>query len=540
MEAPYSRTLFALLDEQALRYPQRIAALHGARSVSYAELARRSRQVAAGLSARGVRRGESVAILANNQIEWLEACFGASTVGAVVTPFSTWSTSVELTFLLVDSRAVFLIAIDRFGSQNFSETLRQLVPELAITPAGAPLRSAQFPHLRGIVMIGDKVAPGMVKYDEFTQIEPLSAPPPPGEGASAVDDGIILYTSGSSSRPKAVRMSHYAIIENGFNIGERQGLTPEDRVFVSVPLFWAYGAVNALPATLTHGATLVLQAKFDASEALELIEKHKCTSIYTLPAMTSALIRHPLFTRERTRSLRAGLTIGSPHDVLSAAQTLGAHEICNIYGASETYGNCCVTPHTWPLEERAISQGYPLPGVALRIVDEKTGAVLPAGEPGLVEVKGYVMPGYGGSSAEENAKAFTTDGHFRTGDTGRVMADGRFAFVGRTTEIIKRSGINVSPAEVEEILLKHPKIAQAGVTGTSDLDKGEIIVAFVVPLAGTVVTPEELEEHCKALASRYKVPDRIMILEALPVTVTGKLMRRKLREQAAILNSKKG
>jgi fatty-acyl-CoA synthase len=538
MKTPRSRTLFELLDEQAERSPDRAAVLHGGVAVSYGELARRSRQVAAALHARGVRRGERVAVLVYNRVEWVETCFGAAALGAVVVPLSTWSKPAELDFLLNDSEAVFLITVDRFGDQDFAEGMRGLIPELAMLKPGERLRSARFPHLRGIVVIGADPTAGATRYDDFTRIEPLASLPAPGAGASAADDGIILYTSGSSSRPKAVRLSQYGIIENGFNIGERQGLTPEDRVFVSVPLFWAYGAVNALPATLSHGATLVLQSKFEPREALELIETHRCTSIYTLPAVTSALIRDPAFSRGRTRSLRTGLTIGSPQDVLNAAVALGAHEICNIYGASETYGNCCVTQHDWPLEVRANCQGHPLPGVELRIVDEETGLQVAPGWPGLIEVRGYLMSGYGGASAAQNAHVFTKDRFFRTGDLGRLTTDGRLVFIGRTTEMIKRAGINVSPAEVEEVLLQHGKIAQAGVTGVPDPEKGEIIVAFVVPVEGASLTSAELEAHCKALASRYKVPDRINITAALPVTTTGKLMRRELRDCAVALLSK--
>jgi fatty-acyl-CoA synthase len=538
VKAPYSRTLYELLDEQASRYPDHAAAMHEARVIGYSELAQRSRQVAAALRSLGVRRGERVAILMNNRIEWLEACFGASALGAVAVPFSTWSKPAELDFLLGDSKAVLLITMDRFGDRNYAEGLCGLIAELATLRPGETLHSARFPHLRGIVVLGETATAGMARYDELTQVGPLEQLPAPGAGACAVDDGIILYTSGSSSRPKAVRMSQYGIIENGFNIGERQGLTPADRVLVAVPLFWAYGAVNALPAALTHGATLVLQSKFDPGEALDLIETHRCTSIYTLPAMTSALLRHPAFGRARTLSLRTGLTIGSPQDVIRAAEALGAREICNVYGTSETYGNCCVTAHDWPLEERANSQGHPLPGVEIRVVAEETGTPVAQGEPGLIEVRGYLTPGYDGSSADQNAKAFTNDGFFRTGDMGRLTADRRFVFIGRTTEMIKRAGINVSPAEVEEILLQFPKIAQAGVTGVPDPEKGEVIVAFVVPVSNSTCTPAEVEAHCRTLASRYKVPDRIIVCSMLPVTVTGKLMRRALRDQAIAVVSK--
>ena len=188
----------------------------------------------------------------------------------------------------------------------------------------------------------------------------------PGDGASAADDALILYTSGSSARPKAVRLQHYAIIENGFNIGERMGLGPEDRVLLAPPLFWAYGACNALPATLSHGAALVLQERFEAGEWIGLVERHRCTAAYTLPSITGAVLRHPEFAPERVASLRTGLMIGSPEEVRIAAERLGAAEICNIYGSTETYGNCCVTPHDWRLDRRMKGQGPPLPGMRLR------------------------------------------------------------------------------------------------------------------------------------------------------------------------------
>src|SRR4029077_14388981 len=153
----------------------------------------------------------------------------------------------------------------------------------------------------------------------------------------------------------------------------------------------------------------------------------------------------------------------------------------------ETYGNCCVTPCGWPLDRRMRSQGRPLPGVRLRIVDAKSGRVLPAGEPGAGEIHGYVTPGYAGASAAHNAAAFTPDGYFRTGDRGLVDANGDFQFVARDADIIKRAGINVSPAEIETLLLQHPAVAQAAVVGAAAGERGEAIVAFVVPMPGAEV-----------------------------------------------------
>ncbi len=180
-------------------------------------------------------------------------------------------------------------------------------------------------------------------------------------------------------------------------------------------------------------------------------------------------------------------------------------------------------------------QGPPLPGVRLRIVDPETGDAVPAGDTGALEVAGYVTPGYSGASAEHNATAFTVDGYFRTGDLGFVDAEGGFHFVASDSDIIKRAGINVSPAEIESLLLTHPAVAQAAVVGAAAGERGEAIVAFVVPKPAVEIDAAALFVHCRRLASSYKVPDHIEICAALPVTETGKLFRRALKEEARAL-----
>jgi fatty-acyl-CoA synthase len=532
MRVPFARTLHDLLAEQAERTPDAAAVICADSVTSYGELARRAAAVAAALRARGLRHGERVGLLMNNRTEFLEALFGASAAGAVVVPFSTWSTRQELDFLLADSGVRTLFSLTGFGRESFRDSLAALVPEAA---SGGAWRSARYPALRELVTIGDSAPPGWLDHAQMIADAPPLPALPPGEAAGASDDGIILYTSGSSSKPKAVRMTQGAIVENGFNIGERQGLVPGDRVLTAIPLFWAYGAVNALPATLTHGATLVLQSRFEPGEALDLIERHRCTSIYTLPAMTAALIRHPAFLPARTASLQKGLTIGAPQDVLQAATVLGAAHLANVYGSSETYGNCCVTPHDWPLEKRSLCQGPPLPGVRIRIVDAESGVVLGPKQPGLIEVIGYLTPGYSGSSAVHNEAMRSADGWYRSGDIGQLDVEGNLQFLGRSGEMIKRSGINVSPAEVEDALMQHPDVSQAGVVGVADAEKGELIIAFIVQKQGASLSTAELVAHCRSVASAYKVPDRIEIRDALPTTVTGKLLRRSLKDEAAAL-----
>ncbi|WP_378941651.1 class I adenylate-forming enzyme family protein [Mesorhizobium sp. ANAO-SY3R2] len=518
-----------MISEQADRFGDHLAIISQGRQVSYSKLHQRAQLLAAALAGKGIVRGDRIGVLIPNRIEWIELCLAASGAGATLVPFTTWSTRPELEFLLADSDIKMLFAAARFAERDFAADLAALLPQYSPDDP-----QSRFPTLREVVLIDAAEGHGFTDFADFARTELACVEPlPPRTAASAADDGLILYTSGSSATPKAVRLKQYGIVENGFNIGERQGLLPGDRVLVAPPLFWSYGSANALPATLSHGATLVLQEKFEPGEAMDLIETHRCTALYTLPGMTQAMLRHPDFNRSRLSSLRTGLTIGSESEVVAAAEGLGIAEICNIYGATETYGNCCVTWHHWPLAKRTACQGPPLPGNELRFVDLETGLPVAAGENGLVEVRGYVTVGYSGASAALTGAAITPDGYYRTGDVGRLDADGNFVFVGRNTEMIKRAGINISPAEVEEILLKHPAVTEAAVVGVADAARGECVVAFVVQSKPGAVTAADLRGYCRDVASKYKIPDHIEVCEALPTTATGKLQRRILKEIAA-------
>jgi fatty-acyl-CoA synthase len=519
MQAPFSRTLIELVREQAARLPEQTALVCPQGRFSYQDLADRAARVAGALNLRGVQRGDRVGLLTSNRVEWLDVCLGAGAIGAVVVPLSSWSTRAELKVLLQDAGLALLVAAARFGESDFEADL------LALADApGMPAPDK--------VWLLDGEASVFPDYAQQVADAPVLAALPPGAGPSAGDDVMVLYTSGSTSAPKAVPLRQFALIENGFNIGERQGLGAHDKVLLSAPLFWAFGGANALPATFTHGATLVLLEKFDAGLALQTIEAERCTALYTLPAMTAALVRHASYDVARLSSLRTGLTIGSAEDFLFAVDKLGARELCNIYGATETYGNCAVTWHHWPLARRAQCQGPALPGQSLRFVDEETGALVPDGTPGLTEVRGYITQGYCGASAGQNAKTFTDDGYYKTGDMGMRNAQGDFVFVGRVSEMIKRAGINVSPAEVEEVLRRHPSVQEAAVVGVPDAARGELIFAFVVPAADTAFDAQALMQHCGQQASKYKLPDHIEACAGLPLTVTGKLQRSELKKWA--------
>jgi fatty-acyl-CoA synthase len=525
MSSPDSRTIPGLLLELAHRTPNAPAVISHDEQLDYATVVARAGSVADYLQRVGTKSGDRVGLLCDNRAEWLAIFVGISALGATVVPFSTWSTTSELDFLVADSRVSLVFTLERIGGRLFAQDFVNLAA------------SGQHAALKRIVAIDATGKDGATARASVDAYDDVVDPNPRAQSlrthaANPEDILAVLYTSGSSNRPKAVPLLHGDAIINGFNIGERQGLATTDRVLIAIPLFWSYGAINALPATLSHGAAMVLQDRFEPGGALDLIEQHRCTALYTLPAMTNALLSHPSFRRERTASLRTGVTIGAPQDVVRAATELGVSDICNIYGSTETYGNCAVSPHEWPLEQRAKCQGLPLPGVTIRIRNGETGEIASSGLIGEIEVKGYITPGYDGLSATHNQATFTEDGFFRTGDLGSVGSDGALTYAGRHSEMIKRSGINVSPAEVEETLQRHPGIGLAGVTGVDDEARGEVIVAYVTLKSGKTFDELSLLEHCREQLSRYKIPDHLIVCDSMPLTVTGKLMRRELKTMA--------
>jgi fatty-acyl-CoA synthase len=344
----------------------------------------------------------------------------------------------------------------------------------------------------------------------------------------------VLYTSGSTARPKGVTLTHAGCLENGFHIGERQHLSGADRLWLAVPLFWSFAAANALMALLTHGGTVVLQERFEAEDAVRLIAAERCTVYYGLSHMARAMLETAAWGHCDTRSLRTGLTIGTPEEIALTMHGLGVREICNVYGATETYGNATVTDAHEPEAWRLQSQGRPLPGMQLRIVHPQTRAILPAGEVGEILVAGYVTPGYY-RDPQNNAQAFAPEGYFITGDLGMLDAEGRLHYRGRLKDLIKSGGINISPLEVEEFLMTHPLVKHACVVGLPDAVKGEVPVAAVELQAGEMVTAEELRSFCRDRIASYKIPAQVVFLGAdeLPRTDSGKVQKTQLCEMIA-------
>ncbi|MDE3205453.1 MAG: acyl--CoA ligase [Acidobacteriota bacterium] len=527
MERPLAPTLAGLVRRYAAdgEATQRTAIVddQGTR-LTYGELAERAEAFGGALARIGVGKGDTVGLLAPNSAGWVVSLVGAGLSGATVAAFHTWVKERDLEFLLGHSEAKVLVMAATVGERSLLDPLLALVPEIVEGTPG-DWSSARFPHLEAVIVLGEGApgVAGLLPVDEFLRSG--------GEDAAVGEPetdatAVVLYTSGSTADPKGVPLLQGHLVENGFEIGERMGLTPDDRVWLGSPLFWSFGAANALVATFTHQATLVVQEKFDAAAAVRQVADEVCTAAYLLPAMTYALLAVP-GVREAFATVGKGLTIGRSEEVMMVVDGLGVDGVCNIYGSTETYGNCCVTPSDAPLDIRLRSQGPPLAGFEIRIVEEESGQALEAGQPGQVQVRGRVTPGYL-KAPELNRATFTEDGWYRTGDVGVLDDHGYFHFVTRDSDMIKTNGINVSPAEIEAFVAGLPGVAEVVVVGAPDPRRDQRIVAFVRAVPGVALDPETVLERCRNELASYKVPHAVQVVETIPLTATGKLSRRLL------------
>jgi fatty-acyl-CoA synthase len=527
-------SVYELLQLRAQEQPNDPAIVYDDSEITYAELARRVESFGAGLRELGVQAGTTVGLLSTNRPEWVIAAFGTMAAGGTVAAFNTWSKRWDLDHLLVHSQCSVLVSLEAFRTLDYTALLREMCPEAWSEGKGA---SQQYSHLRELVFIGDGAPAGPRAFDDVEAVgsDAATALGPSDAGAGE----LVLYTSGSTARPKAVRLRQDIAIEHGYDAGVRMGVRPTDRIWLPVPLFWSYGCGNALMVAMTHGAALVLQEAFDPEGALDIIERERCTFAYTLPNITAAVLSAPGFSPHRVASLERGITIGSPRDVRLAAEGLGIGGLCNAYGSTEIYGGCCTTPFDWPLEKKYETQGPPLPNIQIHIRDRDTGAALPAGETGEITVLGQVTEGYL-RQPDATSAAFNERGEFKTGDLGYLDEEGNIHFVGRATEMIRSGGINVAPLEIEDFLLSHDDVREVAVVGADDEAKGQVPVAFVRVSPQSATTPEALRTFCREHIAAFKVPPLIVVThEELTKTDTGKLARLRLREEAQELWDKR-
>lgn len=532
-------TVGGLLDHIAQRYPDNEALVYHERGLryTYREFNEVCRQAAKGLLSLGVKKGDSVSIWAYNVPEWVIIQFATAKIGAVLVTVNTNYKAAELDYLLSQSDTSTLFLVGSFKDADYVEMLCEVAPELKSAGAGE-LKSARLPYLKNVVFIGEGTPAGMINFSsiiemgEGTTDRELAAV----EAALWPDEAINMqYTSGTTGFPKGVMLTHYNVINNGFNIGERMRFTDMDRLCIPVPFFHCFGSVLAVMACVTHGAAMAPVEIFDPLKVLQTIEKERCTAIHGVPTMFIAELEHPEFGEFDLSSLRTGIMAGSncPIELMKRViRDMNASEITIAYGQTESSPVITQTRTDDALELRVTTVGRALPDVEVKIIHMETGALLPNGEEGELCCRGYlVMKGYY-KMPEETAMVIDADGWLHTGDLAVMDGNGYCKITGRKKNMIIRGGENISPREIEEFLYTYHKISDVQVYGVPDRKYGEQVMAAIVPKNGVEMTEEEVRDFCRGRIAHYKVPKYVRFVDSYPMTASGKVQKFELREIA--------
>ena len=539
-------TIGDLLDSQTERFGGREVLVHveaGTRS-TYRELKIECDQVARGLMALGIEKGQHVGIWVTNYSEWVVAQFATAKIGAVLVTVNPAYRTHELEYVLKQSDASALILIGQFRTSDYVGMANEVIPELKDSTPGE-LRCSALPHLRNVIFIPPPSVPetstpdGMWSWEDVRRksMEVDESDLAQRQASCDPDDTInIQYTSGTTGNPKGAMLTHYNLVANAYYTGEGMKLTEEDRLCVPVPFYHCFGCVLGNLACVTHGSTIVVPSEyFEPLKTLEAVQQEKCTALHGVPTMFIAQLGQDRFSEFDLSSLRTGMMAGSPCPIEVMRQVvdqMGAKEITIGYGQTEASPVITLTRTEDTLERRVSTVGTALPNVEVKLVDPETGEDTPAGEQGELLTRSFmVMKGYY-NLPEASAAAIDNDGWLHTGDLATVDNEGYYRITGRLKDMIIRGGENVYPREIEEFLYTHPKVADVQVIGVPDERFVEEVMAWVMLKPGETADAEEIREFCKGKIAHYKIPRYIKMATEFPMTATGKVQKFRMREMA--------
>jgi fatty-acyl-CoA synthase len=542
-------TIGALLDRIAAEAPDAPAliARHQAVRWTYRELRKRADDLAAGLTALGLKPGERIGIWSPNNSEWVLTQFATAKAGLILVNINPAYRVHEFEYVMNKVGCRALILSPGFKGNDYLASLRALAPELDEAAPGR-LKAARLPRLEIVIRLGDEKTAGALNFADVAapaskaQLAELAAL----EKTLQFDDPInIQFTSGTTGAPKGATLTHHNILNNGYFIGEAMRLTAEDRLCIPVPYYHCFGMVLGNLACVTHGACMVSPSEgFEPLAVLQAVEEERCTGLHGVPTMFIAILGHPEFQRFDLTSLRTGIMAGSPCPVevmRNVVARMHMSEVTIAYGMTETSPVSFQSAYNDPQERRVSTVGRIHPHIEVKVVDVE-GRIVPPGVTGELLTRGYsVMRGYWGD-AEGTAKAIDDARFMHTGDLATIDAEGYCNIVGRLKDVVIRGGENIYPREVEEFLYTHPAIADVQTFGVPDAHYGEQLCAWVKLKDGATLNEMEVVAFCKASIAHYKAPKYVRFVQDFPMTVTGKvqkfIMREKMIEELGLVVEK--
>ena len=510
-------TIGANLERAVARFADRevLVDVAAGRRWTYAAFDADVNRLARGLLARGIAKGDRVGIWAPNRAEWVLTQYATAKIGAILVNVNPAYRTHELRFVVQQSGMRLLVSAVEFKTSDY----RGMVSGIGF---------------EDVVYLGEPSFEELFLDGDMSEISARAA-------TLAFDDPInIQYTSGTTGFPKGATLSHHNILNNGYFVGKLINYTEHDRVCLPVPLYHCFGMVMGNLGATSHGACIVLPAPgFDPAATLRAVAQEKITSLYGVPTMFIAELGLPDFAVYDLSTLRTGIMAGSPCPVevmKRVVAEMNMTEVAICYGMTETSPVSTMTRPDDNLARRTETVGRVMPHLESKVVDPATGLVAAPGEPGELCTRGYsVMLGYWGQP-EATAGAIDAARWMHTGDLATMDPDGYVNIVGRIKDLVIRGGENVYPREVEEFLYTHPDIADVQVIGVPDARYGEELMAWIVMRPGRPpLTAGDVRAFCAGKLSHHKVPRYVHLVDGFPMTVTGKVRKVEMREQAVDL-----
>lgn len=537
------KTIGAFFDEQVQTYRNQTALIVVPQKVrwTWGELQDRVDRFAAGLLRLGMSTGDRIGIWMPNNFEWVVTQFATAKLGLILVTINPAYRTRELEHALKLSECKCLILMPEFKTSQYATMISELCPEIQqCSPQEKyPLfHSKRLPHMNYVIHNDTEPRTGMIRFEDIYV-----------EKGTNIKDKIdrimhnlhqndpinLQFTSGTTGSPKAATLTHRNILNNGFFVGERQKLTPKDKVCIPVPLYHCFGLVLGNLGCVTHGSTIVYASLgFEPEAVLQAVDKEKCTILYGVPTMFVAELNHPNRRKYDLSSLRSGIMAGSPCPIEIMKQVIAEMHMTEVtiaYGMTETSPVSFQSLATTPVHLRVNTVGTVLPHLECKVVDEE-GKIVPVNTPGELCTKGYaVMKGYW-NQPDKTAEAIDKDGFMHSGDLVTIDETGYCRVVGRIKDMIIRGGENIYPREIEEFLFTHPSIAEVTVVGVPHSVYGEVTCAWIILKNGTKMDAHDLRHFCKGKIAHYKIPEHIFFVESFPLTVTGKIQKYIVREES--------
>ena len=490
------------------------------------------------LLALGVKKGSHVAVWASNVPQWYIAFWATVKLGAVLVTVNTAYKIHEVEYLLRQSDTHTLIMTEGAKECKYGEIIAELCPELEKVKSGEPLHAKKLPFLRNVITVGFSQK-GCITFEKA--LEKASQVPKSEvlRMAARVDPDDVCnmqYTSGTTGFPKGVMLTHYNVVNNGKYIGDHMDLSTADRMMIQVPMFHCFGMVLSMTASMTHGVTMCPLPYFSAKSALACVNLEHITTFNGVPTMFIAMMQHPDFQKTDFSYIRTGIMAGSncPADLMKkAADVMNMKEIVSVYGQTEASPGCTMSSYYDSLEVRTDTVGSAFSNVECKIINPETGEDCNDGENGEFVARGYnIMKGYY-KMPKATAEAIDQNGWLHTGDLAMRTPDGNYRITGRLKDMIIRGGENIYPKEIEEFIYTCNKVRDVQVIGVPDKQYGEEIMACIILKDGESMTAGEMTEYISSHMARHKVPKYIEFMTEFPMNAAGKILKYKMRDDAA-------